>query len=222
MTAHGNDVVRRSTPAAARRRSSKTANLVAALLIGASLPACSASREPPIPEVADTAALPKTAYLIGPGDRLQIHVYGQQDLSKEYQVTAEGNLSVPLAGQVPTAGLSVVQLERELRDRLSEYLRNPQVTVAVQQFQQRFSILGQVQRPGAYPLDKRTTVLEALSIAGGLTDKAAPNRTRVIRRSGGQEVTLDVRLGDLMDGRDQSQDIPLQPNDKVVVPESFF
>jgi len=195
------------------------------LLIALLCFSCTASRtpEPAAPEhAAPTGSAAPSVYVIGPGDRLQIHVYAQPDLSKEYAVTAEGDLSMPLAGQVHAAGLSVVQLEDQLRQRFAEYIKKPQVTVAVQQFQQRFSVLGQVQRPGTYALDKRTTTLQAVSIAGGLTDKAAPNRTRVIRAAGGREQPIDVPLGDIMDGTDTNRDVILQPDDKVVVPESFF
>jgi polysaccharide biosynthesis/export protein len=189
------------------------------VLLVAGCAAGPATLEPTKPVAAEA---PRTVYVIGPGDHLQVSVYGQPELSKEYAVTAEGELSMPLAGQIHAAGLSVVQLEDTLRARLAEYIKNPQVTVAVQQGQQRFSVLGQVQRPGTYVLDKRTTVLQAVSIAGGLTEKAAPNRTRVIRSGGGREVAIDVPLGDLMDGSEQTHDIILQPDDKVVVPESFF
>lgn len=176
-----------------------------------------ARREAPVPN-----SPPEPAYVIGPGDQLQIGVYGQPELSREYTVTAEGHLSMPLAGQLPAAGLSVVQLEDELRRRLAEYLVNPQVTVAVRQSRQRFTVMGEVQKPGSYPLEKRTTVLEAISMAGGFTSKAAPNRTRVIRNRNGREVAIDVAVGAIMEGDSEHHDIPLQPDDKIVVPESFF
>lgn len=185
------------------------------------LAGCAALRGPeaPVEEVAGREASP--AYQIGPGDQLQITVYNEPDLSKAYAVTAEGDVSLALAGRVRAAGLSVQQLEQELNRRFAEYLVRPQVTVAVQHFRQRFSVLGEVQKPGAYQLEKRTTVLEAISIAGGLTPKAAPNRTRVIRTGGGREVTVQVPVGDIMRG-EQARDIVVEPNDKVVVPESFF
>ncbi|MFI5394723.1 MAG: polysaccharide biosynthesis/export family protein [Candidatus Binatia bacterium] len=185
-----------------------------ALLVG-----CSAAHQTIVPQ---TPQLTESVYAIGPGDQLQINVYGQPDLSKEYTVTAEGNLSLPLVGQIHAAGLPVVQLEAEVRHRLAEYLVNPQVTVAMQQFRQRFTVLGEVQKPGSFTLEKPTTVMEAVSMAGGLTPKAAPNRTRVIRVSSGQETTIEVPLADVMEGGRQDRDITLQPNDKVVVPESFF
>jgi polysaccharide export outer membrane protein len=185
-----------------------------ALLVGCSVVDRAAVSETPQPTT--------SAYMIGPGDQLQISVYGQPDLSKEYTVTAEGNLSLPLVGQIHAAGLTVVQLEGEVRHRLAEYLINPQVTVAMQQFRQRFTVLGEVQKPGSFTLEKPTTVMEAVSMAGGLTPKAAPNRTRVIRVSSGLETTIEVPLADVMQGGRQDRDITLQPNDKVVVPESFF
>jgi polysaccharide export outer membrane protein len=185
-----------------------------ALLVGCSVAHLAAVSETPQPTT--------SAYMIGPGDQLQISVYGQPDLSKEYTVTAEGNLSLPLVGQIHAAGLSVVQLEGEVRHRLAEYLINPQVTVAMQQFRQRFTVLGEVQKPGSFTLEKPTTVMEAVSMAGGLTPKSAPNRTRVIRVSSGHETTIEVPLADVMQGGRQDRDITLQPNDKVVVPESFF
>ena len=183
--------------------------------------ACSAAPSAlPTPQTDAAAAAP--AYVIGPGDKLQINVYGQPDLSKEYGVSSEGALSLPLIGQVHAAGLSVAQVEAEVRQRLSEYLIKPQVTVAMQQSRQRFTVLGEVQKPGPFTLEKPTTVMEAVSMAGGLTPKAAPNRTRVIRFSGGKENTIAVPLADIMEGQSQDRDIMLHPNDKIVVPESFF
>ncbi len=190
-----------------------------AMLMSLGAGGCAASAPAPATEAA--AAPVRTTYLIGPGDHVQINVYGQADLSREYTVAAEGDLTLPLIGRVDAAGRTATQLETDLRRRFAEYLVNPQVSVSMQQFRQRFSVLGQVNKPGSFPLEKRTTVLEAVSIAGGLTDKAAPNRTRVIRNSGGKETTIEVPVGDIMDG-DQSRDIVLEPNDKVVVPESFF
>jgi len=179
--------------------------------------ACSAA-----PSAAPTPQTDAAAYVIGPGDKLQINVYGQPELSKEYGVSSEGALSLPLIGQVRAAGLSVAQVEAEVRQRLSEYLIKPQVSVAMQQSHQRFTVLGEVQKPGSFTLEKPTTVMEAVSMAGGLTPKAAPNRTRVIRFSGGKESTIAVPLADIMEGQSRDRDIMLHPNDKVVVPESFF
>ncbi len=188
------------------------------------LAACSAGQpvEPAAPTPPPIAGAEPSAYVIGPGDRLQISVYGEPELSKEYAVSSEGDVFLPLAGRVRAAGLSVAALQEELVRRFAEYLVRPQVSVAVQQFRQRFTVLGEVQKPGSYPLEKRTTVLEAISIAGGLTPKAAPNRTRVMRTRDGAETTIEVPVGDIMSGREQSRDIPVEPDDKIVVPESFF
>lgn len=195
----------------------------AATWLGVFLVACSAAPPRLQTPVSETGAAPaRSSYVIGPGDQLQINVYGQPELSKESGVSSEGDLSLPLIGQVHAAGLSVAQLEAEVRRRLAEYLINPRVTVAMQQSRQRFSVLGEVQKPGSFGLEKPTTVMEAVSMAGGLTPKAAPNRTRVIRISGGRETTIDVPLADVMEGGRQDRDVTLQPNDKVVVPESFF
>ena len=251
-------------------------------------------------------------YTLGPADVVRISVWGQEDLSKDYQVAPDGSVSFPLVGKVTADGLTAAALAERLRTLLEkDYLVNPQVTVNVREYLSQkvhvmgeaekpglyyltgptslveliskagvskaagrevlvvrsasdtagatsnilrfdlgkmqagdskenltvqrndlvlipkalarsFFVFGEVRKPGSYPFEKDTNVLEAITIAGGLTDKAAAGRTRIIRNtSKGQEI-LHVDVNDLLKRGQNDKSVRLLENDVVVVPESFF
>ncbi len=151
-------------------------------------------------------------YLIGPEDILSIVVWDHEDLTRKVQVSPEGNFSYPLIGKVKAEGLTVSQLEKEIAARLSgRYIINPQVTITVEEYHRFFYIFGEVKKPGRYPLEAGTTVLKAITIAEGATDKAAINKTKIVREEGGVRKEIKAKMGDLV-----------RPEDVIIVPESFF
>ncbi|MFC1668651.1 polysaccharide biosynthesis/export family protein, partial [Chlamydiota bacterium] len=127
-------------------------------------------------------------------------------------------ISFPLLGRIKVAGFSIQEVERIITELLKkDYLVNPQVNVLVRQYSSIY-VFGQVEKPGAYPLAGRLTVVEAIALAGGFTKIAAKNKVKVIER-GGQEVTINV---DAFVNKGKGDDRVLAPGDIIVVPESFF
>lgn len=161
-------------------------------------------------------------YRLGVGDLLTIEVYDEPDLTKEVRILNDGFISFPLLGSVKALGLTVTELEKELTRRLAEkYLVNPQVTVFVKEFSNIF-VFGEVKKPGSFPLFGKMTVFEAITLAGGFTEVANPNKVKIIRQEQGREVTLEVDIEKLTKRGDASQDLELKANDRIIVPRSFF
>lgn len=150
------------------------------------------------------------AYRLGSGDKLRIGVFGEPDLSGEFDVTGNGIVSLPLIGQVKASGLTLDEFEGEIRGKLTDgYLTNPKVTVEVLNYRP-FYIIGEVSKAGEYPYTDGMTVLNAVAVAGGFTYRA--NDAQVyITRNGGKETAYQV-----------SQSIRVLPGDIVRVPERFF
>ncbi len=158
-------------------------------------------------------------YVIGPEDVLKIDVWKEPEMSGTNPVRPDGKISLPLVGDVPAAGLTPTQLTADLTTRLKKFLEDPRVTVTVNSVQsQRVFILGQVGRPGAYPLLPEMTVLQALSTAGGLSQYAAADKIYVLRNDGGKQVKLAFQYKQVIKGHKPEQNIVLKSGDTVVVP----
>lgn len=154
-------------------------------------------------------------YKIGSQDLLDISVYGQAELTRTVRVNSQGNISLPLVGTVMAIGLTSIQLERLIADRLSEqYLQNPQVTVFVKEaISSRFTVEGAVGKPGVFPLQGPTTLLRAIALAGGQGNLGDLSNVKVFRmqNDGKQEtLTFDVekiRIGEAEDPRIMNDDL---------------
>jgi polysaccharide export outer membrane protein len=176
--------------------------------------------EPVLP----TSPVPDT-YVIGPGDVLQVFVWRQPELSVTVPVRPDGKVSTPLVEDIVAVGKNPSQLAREMEKVLSEYVRSPQVNVIVSQPVSTFSqvkIIGQVAKPQALPFREGITALDAVLAVGGLAPFAAGNRAKVVRETNGKRSEIRLRLDDLVNKGDMRQNIPLQPGDVLVVPESRF
>lgn len=174
-----------------------------------------------IAETGEPAAV-DDSYLINPHDMLDISVLGESDLSLSVRVSELGMISFPLLGEVRAAGYTPIQFERKLEDLLEkDYLVSPSVNITILEYG-TISVLGQVHKPGSFEIKGRLNVTRAIALAGGLTNTASPNGTRIIRKYNGREEIIPVRLNDILKDGDLSHDIPLRPGDLVVVPESFF
>ncbi len=150
-------------------------------------------------------------YLLDTGDRLRIFVYGQPNLSRLYMVDHEGKIAVPLIGNVLARGKTTNQLQAAIRGRLAtEYVRDPQVTVDIQQ-NRPFFILGEVKSAGQFPYVSGMTVETAVAIAGGYTERADENKFRITRRVNGFVEQVEAPA-----------DYVLKPGDTVYVFERFF
>ena len=158
-------------------------------------------------------------YLLGPEDVLKVAVWKDEHLTQEMVVRPDGMITFPLAGEVMASGRTAEDVRLEITKRLTKYLPTPIVTVTVVKVQSyRIYVLGQVHKPGEYQAGHRTDVLQALSMAGGLTPYAAENDIKIIRRTGLEELVFPFRYGDAQKGKDLHQNILLQRGDLVMVP----
>ena len=159
-------------------------------------------------------------YVIGADDVLAINVWKEPEVSRTVPVRSDGKISVPLAGEVQASGQTPRQLEQELASKLQSFISEPEVTVIVAEVRsQKFNILGQVSKPGTYPLTNASTVLDAIAIAGGFRDFAKQKSIYVLRQnSDGGQSRLPFNYKEVIKGKNSAQNIKLQPRDTIVVP----
>jgi polysaccharide export outer membrane protein len=177
-----------------------------------------ASRRPaaPQPTPAAPAASPAGTYAIGPADVLRIAVWKEPDLNVEATVRTDGMVSFPLLGDVKAGGVTPDALANTLGKRLERFVEAPKVTVSVLQANSaRFYVLGQVSKPGEFPLGSRSTVLQALALAGGFKEFAKPESIVIVRED---QTVVPVNYKRIAEGKDVSQNVVLQRGDTIVVP----
>ena len=177
----------------------------------------------PVPAMPDeTVKKSATAdpnYVIGAQDVLDINVWKEPDVSRTVPVRPDGKISLPLLNDVQAAGLTPAQLAAQVTDSLKKYVTNPQVTVIVTVINsQRVYILGEVTRPGAFPLIPGMSVLQALSSAGGFTQFAKVKSIFVRRFENGKEEKFPFNYREVIGGKKPEQDILLKAGDTIVVP----
>ena len=161
------------------------------------------------------------SYTIGPGDVLEISVWQHPELDRIVTVRPDGRMSFSLIGDVNANGLTPAELDEVITSRLSEYVQNPEVTVLVTAIKSnQILVMGQVTRPGPYPMEANFTVLEAVAIAGGYTETAGLNRVTVTRRSRERSPeVIKVNLKKVIAKGDRNSDVILEPGDIVHVPK---
>jgi polysaccharide biosynthesis/export protein len=159
-------------------------------------------------------------YLLGPEDELEIAVWRSADLSKVVTVRPDGKISLPLIGDVPAMGKTTVQLSSDISAKLKEYKENPQVSIVVKEVNSyAFFVLGEVMKPGKYPLKSKTTLLQAITVASGFTPTAARNKIVVFRFGNeGQQVKIKASYDDIVLRDGGGQNLELKPGDQIVVP----
>jgi|GEM_PF-896075 polysaccharide export outer membrane protein len=161
------------------------------------------------------------------GDEIDIQVYREPELSGAFKINPAGEIRHSLAGAIPLAGKTVAEAEAVFTRILAkDYLVNPRVIFKLLSTQSsQIVLMGEVKKPGVYPLPfgETMTLLQAIASAGGFTELASPDRVRIVRRrpDGGQ-TTLRVRVSNLLKSRDGQNDVPLQPNDVIMVDQVFF
>ena len=159
------------------------------------------------------------SFVIGNDDVLAINVWKEPDISRSIPVRSDGKISLPLVGEVQAAGLTPLKLEKDIAEKLKNYISEPEVTVMVQQVNsQKFNILGQVTKPGSYGIANSPTVLDAIALAGGFRDFAKKKSIYVLRHSGNGEVRLPFNYKEVSEGKNMGQNIKLQPGDTIIVP----
>ena len=170
---------------------------------------------------------PVAQYQIGPGDQLQISVWQHPDLSPSVTVLPDGEISLPLVGEVKASGLTEKDLATVIREKIAEFVRSPEVTVTVvnaesANFQQRIRVTGAVVRPASVPFRKGMTVLDVVLEAGGPNEFASSNSSILYRNSGGVSQQLPVRLDDILKRGKMETNYELQPSDVITIPERLF
>ena len=168
---------------------------------------------------ADEGTASGEIYRIQPGDVLEISVWKEESLLREVLVRPDGGLSFPLVGNIQAAGESVEALQAEVAEHLTKYIPDPVVTVSIRQLSgNKVYVIGKVARPGEFVANRYMDVVQALSVAGGMTPYAASNKVKVLRRENGVLKSIPFRYGDIEKGEDLDQNIILQSGDVVLVP----
>ena len=159
-------------------------------------------------------------FIIGNDDVLAISVWKEPDLTKSIPVRSDGKISLPLVGEMQATGKTPLQLERDLTEKLKGFITAPEVNVIVQQVNSRkFNILGEVGRPGSYPLTASTTIVDAIAVAGGFKDFAKKTGVYVLRKGpDGREGRLNFNYKSFIKGKNSDQNIKVEPNDTIIVP----
>ncbi|MGQ0665557.1 MAG: polysaccharide biosynthesis/export family protein [Nitrospiraceae bacterium] len=160
-------------------------------------------------------------YIIGPEDVLEITVWRNTDLSKVAAVRPDGRISLPLIGDVGAAGRTAAQLAEAIAEKLKEFKENPQVSIVVKEVNSyAIYVLGEVSKPGKYPLKSKTTLLQAITLASGFTPAAARTKIVVFRfgELGGKDTKIKASYDDIIMRDESPQNIQLKPGDTIVVP----
>lgn len=173
--------------------------------------------------VAPVATLP-SQYLIGPGDSLEVFVWGNRDLTVTVPVRPDGRISTPLVEDMQAVGKTPTQLARDMEAALANYVKSPQVNIVVRSFVGTFGeqirVVGKATQPKALAYRRNMTVLDVMIEVGGLAEGAAGNRAKILRTAGGQQTEIKVRLDDLMNEGRIAENFEMQPGDVLIIPES--
>jgi polysaccharide export outer membrane protein len=169
--------------------------------------------------LAQDAAAPREPYTINPGDLLEISIWKEPDLQRQVLVRPDGAFSFPLSGDVVAIGRTVEAVRRELTNRLSTFIPDLVVTVTVAEINgNKIYVIGQVNSPGQFVVNPRVDVIQALSIAGGMTPFAESNDIKILRRRNGVQTILRFRYNDIIKGQNLQQNVLLEVGDVVLVP----
>jgi polysaccharide biosynthesis/export protein len=179
-----------------------------------------------VPTAAAAAVAPRPTdpvvppgYLIGTDDVLSIVFWKDKDMSADAQVRPDGRIALPLINEVQAAGLTPEQLREKITEESKKFMEDANVTVVVRQINSRKAfITGEVHKPGPYPLTSATTVLQLISLAGGLREYADSKKIVIMRTVNGKQTSLKFNYKDVVSGKNLTQNIELKPGDTVVVP----
>lgn len=165
------------------------------------------------------ASAAESQYQIQPGDVLEISVWKEENLLKQVLVRPDGGISFPLVGDVQAAGIPIDEVQGVITERLAKFIPDPVVSVAIQQLSgNKVYVIGKVARPGEIIATRYMDVVQALSVAGGMTPFAADNKISILRRTNGKLTSIPFRYGDIEKGENLQQNIILQSGDVVLVP----
>jgi len=203
---------------------------IAGSLVAQTLPAqtTTANLKTPGPEASDTAKPTDTAklaevvpagYIVGDSDIIRVNVWKEPEVSQTVVVRTDGNISLPLINEVKVSGMTPLQIQDMVAEKLKGFLNSPQVTVTVIEIRsKRAFITGEIARPGTYSLNAQTTVLQLIAQAGGFTPFAKRDSIIVLRTEDGRQSRLKFKYKEVVQGKKSEQNIALHPGDTVVVP----
>lgn len=206
---------------------SKILTLMVSVLV---ITACATSNTVPMQggaaSLAEEGEASSPVYVIGPGDSLNVFVWGDNELSTEVVVRPDGLITTPLVEDLPASGQTPTELARKLEERLSKFVKSPKVTVSVTNFVGRYTeqvrVVGQAAQPQSLPYRDGMTLLDVIISVGGLTEFAAGNKATIVRKSNGETKQFRVRLDDLIRDGDISANTRMMPGDVLIIPETWF
>ena len=174
----------------------------------------------PVAVPANGKSVERDDYVIGADDILTVNVWREPEMSRDVPVRPDGKISIPLLGEFTAEGKTPTQLQVDLKKKLETVVTNPEVTVIVKDIKsQKFSIIGEVSRPGSYPLTKPMTVLDAIAMAGGFKDFANPKKMYILRRmKDGRSDRIPFDYNKMIKGDNRQAVVELESRDTIVVP----
>jgi len=190
--------------------------VVASVLLAGFFLGCVTADFPEITSAEAPMSFARDQFVIGPEDVLHVEVWKDQDISRDVTVRPDGMITLPLVGDVHAEGLNVKQLTEILTKKFAKYIETPNVSVsltAINSF--KVFIVGKVNTPGAFTIRSNTTVLQAISMAGGFAEWATPDKIVLVRQENGQEKHYRVNYDKIVSGA--APDIYLHKNDRLIV-----
>lgn len=179
---------------------------------------------PPAPAKAAGAA--EWMYLLGPGDSVNVFVWGNPEVSGSFPIRPDGKMTMNLVEDLPASGKTPTQLAREIEKILARYIQDPVVTVIVAggmgPYSQQIRVLGQAAKPQTLVYREGMSLVDVMITVGGISDFAAGNKASILRIVDGKPQQFSVRLEDLVKDGDISANVEMRPGDLLIIPESFF
>lgn len=170
---------------------------------------------------ADTGKKFGSGFRLQPGDRIDIQVFREDDMSGTYDIDPSGNLMFPLLGKFQAAGMEMDELAEYLTRMLKKFLVDPQVSVSRAEASiKSISVLGNVSNPGTFDFSPGATLMRLVSEAGGFAKSANKRKVRIVRLENDEKISITVNASDIINGKEE--DVMLQPGDMIFVPESIF
>lgn len=167
----------------------------------------------------NSALLPSKDYIIGDGDILYVSVWKDQTMTRQLTVLPGGKISFPLVGELMAGGKTLAQIQSELNSKISRFVPEPNLTVEVQAVNSLcIYVLGEVNRPGRFPLNTQIDLLQSLAMAGGMNSFAKRSKIKVFRGNGREKQTFIFNYDEVVDGKNPDQNILLERGDVIVVP----
>ncbi len=190
-----------------------------------SLAGCGSNSYPPVSD-AQKNIEPDYNYLVGPGDTLEIFVWGNEELTTTGVIRPDGKFTTRLVEDLQASGKTSTQLARDIEKAYAEYVRQPVVSVIVNRFvgipAQQIRVVGEAAQPASVPYTKHMTLLDLMIAVGGMTEFAAGNKSVLVRIENGQQVSYGLRLDDLLKDGDISANLSMMPGDIVIISEAWF